>query len=80
MWQASRGIGTWRAIVANQIRPRSHSALLLILQSHMATFSMESPPSGEATLVASEEDDASALLANALQKMDGLIGDYRLGL
>ena len=26
----------------------------------------------------SEEEDASALLANALQKMDGLIGDYRL--
>lgn len=46
--------------------------------AHMATFTLESPPLGETTAVTSEEEDASALLANALQKMDGLIGDYRL--
>lgn len=44
----------------------------------MATFTLESPPLGETTAVTSDEEDASALLANALQKMDGLIGDYRL--
>ena len=44
----------------------------------MATFKMDSPSHGElAADVYDEEENAAELLANALKKMDGLIGDYK---
>ena len=42
----------------------------------MAMFTVN-PPDGEAVEMFPEDEEASTLLADALQKMDGLIGDYR---
>lgn len=42
----------------------------------MATFTVN-PPDGDAVEILTEDEEASTLLADALQKMDGLIGDFR---
>ena len=46
------------------------------LSSLMAMFTVN-PPDGEAVEILTEDEEASTLLADALQKMDGLIGDFR---
>ena len=42
----------------------------------MAMFTVN-PHDGEAVEILTEDEEASTLLADALQKMDGLIGDFR---